>query len=568
MGTIRRFTSHQIGALITLLALALWGVWVSWLPLVRPMGITFTEILFLSALVPIYVILLPFYGLRVRWSYLSGILVMLGLLGGYIKSLLDHTFFFSPTLYNFTTLGVLLLALSCIYLSVRSYYERPPVRMRKSALGIGCLLAVSIAAVWWVSNNQMTVENYVLRRVIQGVQARTGNIGERDQKVEALMAEGDIPSMAGAIVVGDEILWLQGYGEANALDTMYDIGSITKPIIATAVFQLHEREQIDLDDDIYKYLPFSIRHPDYPNVPITIRMLLANQSCLAHNTNHYYAFSMGSELRQWGVENRGWENPEGIESLSYPKFIAEYLNPGGKYFQPENWARCQPGTKYVYSTPGFDVLGYLVEQVSGQPIDEYLYMNVFAPLEMTHTTATPLDTPENMATPFERWYGVLAKTNLELPLSQRRIIGGGGLYATAGDLANFLLAHMNQGKFGDYQMLQPETVALMHQVSSETYDDFAQIGYGYGWSVYQKEPRQMWDITFQPRGYQGHGGRTWGYSSAMYMVEEDEGAYGYILLMNHSMVDSMDIPMFFSVQYNIQDLILNEAYRIYKGSFP
>ena len=357
MGTKRRFTSHQIGALITLLALALWGVWVSWLPLARPIGISFTEILFLSALVPIYVVLPPFYGLRVSWSYLSGILVMVGLLGGFIKSLLDHTFFFSPTPYNFTTLGVLLLALSCIYLSVRSYYERPPVEFLKSALGIGCLLVVSIASVWWVSNNQMTVENYVLRRVLQGVQARTGDIGERDQKVEALMAEGDIPSMAAAIVVDAETLWLQGYGEDNALDNLYDIGSITKPIIATAVFQLYERGQIDLDDDINKYLPFSIRHPDYPNVPITIRMLLANRSCLAHNTSMYYAFAMGQELHQWGIENRDWEYLEGVESLSYPNFITEYLNPGGSNYQPENWASCQPGTKYVYSTPGFDLLG-------------------------------------------------------------------------------------------------------------------------------------------------------------------------------------------------------------------
>jgi len=93
-----------------------------------------------------------------------------------------------------------------------------------------------------------------------------------------------------------------------------------------------------------------------------------------------------------------------------------------------------------------------------------------------------------------------------------------------------------------------------------------QIGYGYGWGIYQKEPRQMWDITFHPRGYQGHGGRTWGYNSAMYMVEENQGAYGYILLMNHSMVESMDYPWAFSIQFNIQDSILGEAYRVYQAS--
>jgi hypothetical protein len=169
-----------------------------------------------------------------------------------------------------------------------------------------------------------------------------------------------------------------------------------------------------------------------------------------------------------------------------------------------------------------------------------------------------------MAVPHERWYGVLAKTNVELPLSQRRLVGGGGLYTTVGDLSNFLLAHMNEGAFGNYQLLQPETVALMHSKVSEDSGDFMGIGSGYGWSLYQEEPRQMWDMTLQPRGYQGHGGRYWGYSAGMYMVQEADGAYGYVLLMNTSTTESWDDPWYFSIQANIQDLILQEAYRIHQ----
>jgi hypothetical protein len=76
----------------------------------------------------------------------------------------------------------------------------------------------------------------------------------------------------------------------------------------------------------------------------------------------------------------------------------------------------------------------------------------------------------------------------------------------------------------------------------------------------------MWDITYQPRGYQGHSGRYWGYNVSMCMVDEKDGAYGYILLMNHSMVESMDQPMYFSIQANIQDLILGEAYQMYQDT--
>jgi CubicO group peptidase (beta-lactamase class C family) len=212
------------------------------------------------------------------------------------------------------------------------------------------------------------------------------------------------------------------------------------------------------------------------------------------------------------------------------------------------------------------LLGYLVEQVTGQPFNDYLQEYIFAPLMMTSTTATPLDNPEHMAVPHERMYGVLAKTNVQLPLSQRRRIGGGGLHSTAGDLANFLLAHMNQGKFEGHQLLHPETVVLMHRSIGSSGGDFMQRGYGYGWGIFEEEPQQLWDITLQPRGYQGHGGGFYGYSGAMFMVEEEQGSYGYVLLSNLNDAATRDWPWKFAIQINIQDLILGEAHRMYQDS--
>ena len=106
--------------------------------------------------------------------------------------------------------------------------------------------------------------------------------------------------------------------------------------------------------------------------------------------------------------------------------------------------------------------------------------NIFAPSLMTKTTATPLNSPELTATPYERWYGVLAKTNVELPLSQRRRVGGGGIYTSVTDLAKYLLMHMNEGRINDIQLLKTETVAKMHQSTIEATGDFMQTGYGYG----------------------------------------------------------------------------------------
>ena len=557
---------NQLGALITLLIVAVWGVWVSWLNITRPLGIDPTEILFLSAIVPICLILVPFYVLRVRWSYISGIIIILVLFAGVVKAFTEHVLFFSFSAYNMTTIIVLLSAAACIYFSLRSFLELQPVSWIKSALGIGCLLAISALAVWQVSKNEMRIVNYNREQVIHGVQTRTSDIDQLDNKIEALMAEGDIPSLATAILVNDEIMWIRGYGEQDTLEKRHDIASITKSFVATAVLQLYDQGLIDLDDDVNQYLPFDVRHPDYPDVPITIHMLLSNRSCLAHKTVQYDAYLMDPDLRRWWLAMVDLDTDEEFDTLTYPEFMADYLDPEGDYFQPKVWSDYPPGSQFVYSTPGFDLLGYLVEHVSGQPFNDYLNENIFAPLRMTNTTATPLDNPERIALPYERIYGVLTKTNVELPLSQRLIIGGGGLYSTADDLANFLLAHMNQGEFEGYQLLQPETVALMHKSIKSSGGDFMQTGYGYGWGTFQEEPRQMWDITYQPRGYQGHGGGYFGYAGAMFMVEEDEGAYGYVLLSNTNDVTKRDWAWKFAIQVNIQDLILQEAHRMYQAS--
>jgi CubicO group peptidase (beta-lactamase class C family) len=277
-------------------------------------------------------------------------------------------------------------------------------------------------------------------------------------------------------------------------------------------------------------------------------------------------YMMGPKLRQWAVKTMGWKTWTEFESLTYPDFMTGYLNPGGPYYQTENWANCRPGTKFVYSTPGFDLLGYLVEQVSGQPFNDYLHDNIYVPLRMTNTTATPLDNPEQIAIPYERFYGVLGKTNIQLPFSQRWRIGGGSLYSTVTDLAHFLTAHMNQGEFEGYKLLQPESLALMHKKTETSGGDFLQIGYGYGWGIYRKESWQMWDITFEPRGYQGHGGTYWGYSSAMFMVQEEEGTYGYVLLMNTGHVGKADSPWDIAIKLNIGNAILQESHRLYLDS--
>ena len=83
-------SSNQIGALISIVIIAVWGVWVLWWHMIRPLGMKHIEMLFLVAIVPISLALIPLYWFRIRWSYISGVLVLVGLLAGFIKSFLEN----------------------------------------------------------------------------------------------------------------------------------------------------------------------------------------------------------------------------------------------------------------------------------------------------------------------------------------------------------------------------------------------------------------------------------------------------------------------------------------------
>ena len=95
MKTNKGFTIHQMGALVTLIVVLVWCLWILWTHTTRPLGLVHIEMLFLSALFPIYLILVPFYGFRMQWSYISGIIAMMGLFVGLLKSILDHSFFWA-----------------------------------------------------------------------------------------------------------------------------------------------------------------------------------------------------------------------------------------------------------------------------------------------------------------------------------------------------------------------------------------------------------------------------------------------------------------------------------------
>jgi len=127
--------------------------------------------------------------------------------------------------------------------------------------------------------------------------------------------------------------------------------------------------------------------------------------------------------------------------------------------------------------------------------------------------------------------------------------------STVPDLAQFLIAHMNQGQTRGFQLLKPETVELMHKQTVSFSDQSLMVGYGLGWFHLSNETYKHHYF----HGAQGHGGDNWGFTCQMWFVEKERGAYGIILLTNLNRNIKDDNLHTLATGLKIQDLLLQEA---------
>jgi CubicO group peptidase (beta-lactamase class C family) len=565
----KSYTAHQIGALSTLVAVALWGAAVLWIHVTRPAGAHVDEIVPIATLTLLYWITIPLYAWRVRWGYIAGTLALLGLFAMGIVQAREGMLVFSPSPYNLLTLLVALTAATCIVLSLISYRQRPRTPVWRTLLGVlGAVLvgAIVFAGLSTIKQDiQATMARWTQDRIVRKLE----HLETLDEQVAYLVAEGDIPSLAAGIVVNDQLVWTGAYGEQPDVETAYNIGSITKPVVATAVLQLYEQGLIDLDADVSQYLPFEARHPEYPEIPITVRMLLTHQSGLAHNTAPYFSYVAAQEILDWENERRGRSIYGEIVPYDprppFSEFMRGYLTLDGATHSDQVWT-ARPGMGYGYSTPGYDLLGLVVEQASGQPLETYLQENVFDPLDMAHTgrtvalaSASADAGAEPPAIPHEQVQGVLSKANVALPLYARTRVGGGGLYSTVPDLARFMIAHLNQGQVVGTPLLEPKTVALMHRQAVAASADVGMRGYGLGLNTMRAEPWQYYGHFYDFHGATGHGGADYGYLSRMFFVGRGEGGYGVILLSDLSKFHDSDLTWFFAVFLKLDNLLMQEA---------
>lgn len=319
----------------------------------------------------------------------------------------------------------------------------------------------------------------------------------------------DQQEIAGAVtVVGrkDGILSFEAVGYLSlekkmpmTKDAIFLLASMTKPITAIGVMQLHEDGKLRIDDPVEKYLPefegqmlIAEERPDSrllkkPSRPIMLKDLLTHTSGLPG------------------------QYPAGLSSLyqKRDRTLAE-----GTVAISQQPLTFEPGTKWSYSSPGIDTLGRVIEVVSGMPYENYVKRRILHPLGMTDTVFFPEGKQRRrVATLYEQKDGKLRPSALPSgwvfetgrPKDVKHPMPCGGLYSTGADLAKLYQMMLNEGELDGKWILKPESVK---QMTTTQTDNLAAAfgpgcGFGLGWVVVAKP--QGATSMLSPGSY-GHSG--------------------------------------------------------------
>jgi CubicO group peptidase (beta-lactamase class C family) len=377
-----------------------------------------------------------------------------------------------------------------------------------------------------------------------GSPENTGFSADRLQRISTLMnryvSEHKIAGILATVARRGQTVYLEKFGLADVetarpmqLDTILRIMSMSKPITSVATMMLYEEGWFDLNTPISEFIPAFKETKVYAGQegdalkleplqqPITFRHLFTHTAGLTYH------------------------KPDGdiIDRL--------YFEAAGKLFRSSTpvtsdivvsaLARLplafQPGASYRYSF-AIDVLGRLVEVISGKPLDVFLRERIFEPLGMPDTAFfCPPEKADRLASIYGTGpEGALAKQNLPPELQPPSFSsGGGGLYSTLSDYARFAQMLVNGGELDGARLLSPSTVALFerdqapHGALDKNFCVPGSRHAGYGYSL---GTRVLVDVAASGR-YGSPGEFGWDGAYATYFwVDRTEQLYGLLMLQH------------------------------------
>jgi CubicO group peptidase (beta-lactamase class C family) len=306
-----------------------------------------------------------------------------------------------------------------------------------------------------------------------------------DKIINEELSTSYVPGAVISVVKDGKLFFAKGYGYANvekkipvvADKTLFRVASLSKLFTATAAMQLYEQGQIDLNADVNKYLTnFQLENP-FPE-PVRVSQLMTHTD--------------GTTKRRIGLAAR---------TARQMKSLGDYL---AEYMPPVVW---RPGELYSYSSHSTALLGYLVEKISGIPFVEYINKNILQPLEMHQSTFLQPPPPplvDDLATGYQYQNGQFKV----VPYLYLNIAPAASMSATATNMANFMIAHLQLGRYKNSRILEADTVRLMHEQHFTHHPKLPGTGYSF---------RERLENNIRTIG---HLGSLRGYSSSLTLMSD------------------------------------------------
>lgn len=331
-----------------------------------------------------------------------------------------------------------------------------------------------------------------------------------DAYLQAQVDRLRIPGAALAVVEGKQIVHVRGFGkarpggEAPSPQTPFVLGSLTKSFTAVAVMQLVEGGKIELDAPVQHYLPwFRVADP-HASAQITVRHLLNQTSGLS---------MVPGMINLADFDTRPGATERQARALS-TRVLTRPV-----------------GTAFEYSNMNYNLLGLIIEATSGESYADYIQHHIFDPLAMSHSyTSQAVARQHGLAVGYRYWFTFpVAVPKLPLPLGS---LPGGLLISSTEDMGHYLIAHLNQGRYGDIQILSGAGLDELHRPVAE----FRQMGfsfghYGMGWFTLESGKSSIvW-----------HGGTLPDFFAYMALLPEQNKGMVLLVNANHVLLDKLNL---------------------------
>jgi len=322
--------------------------------------------------------------------------------------------------------------------------------------------------------------------------------------IKSIMQEIPVMGLSVAVVKDNKIIYAQSFGtksrENNAPltnDCIFRIASISKSFSATSIMQLAERKKLSIDQDVSELIGFKVRNPKFPETVITLRLMLSHLSSIN-------------------------------DSQGY--FSLDAINPDKNPNWAKSYSSYEPGKGYAYCNLNFNMIGAIIEKISGERFDQYVIKHVLDPLRLyggydvdglDKSRFASIYEYKADSTKFvlsEGAYASRAKeiSSYEMGYTTPVFSPTGGMKISATDLARYMLMHSNYGKYKGKRIISKKSAQQMQTALS------AEEGYGFAIETTSK--------MIPGKTMKGHTGVAYGLFSGMFFQPEEK--FGIVVISN------------------------------------